>query len=108
MEPFTWRDMSGNKHNPCDMDTDYVFNVFRMIWNHRTPPQCHIWLPNDVKYHFPKRYTKNYMKRSFGEMYKQLKNRDLNPLQSGFIMIVEKWMKSIPNMLLNVDDVIWA
>lgn len=93
-----WRDMSGTLHDPVTMTTDYVFNVFLMIWNHSVPTHMRAHLPPYTRYtKFPKCYTKAYMKEMFHVMREQLiKQGDFGttPLQRGLIAFVEKWLAS--------------
>ena len=93
-----WRDMSGNLHDPTTMSTDYVFNVFLMIWNHSVPTHMRAHLPPYNRYtKFPKVYTKNYMRTMFNVMHEKLSNPGkigLNMMQLGLIAFVEKWLAS--------------
>ena len=93
-----WRDMSGNLHDPTTMSTDYVFNVFLMIWNHSVPCHMRAHLPPYNRYtKFPKVYTKNYMRTMFNVMHENLSNPDkigLNMMQIGLIKFVEQWLAS--------------
>lgn len=93
-----WRDMSGNLHDPTTMSTDYVFNVFLMIWNHSVPTHMRAHLPPYNRYtKFPKVYTKNYMRTMFNVMHEKLTNLNkfgLTDVQIGLIAYVETWLAS--------------
>lgn len=71
--PFRWRDRNGVFHSVKDMDTNHLFNVLRMIWNHAVPEGMKI-LPYH-RYTFGKFYTPQYMKDAIRYMAKELSGR---------------------------------
>lgn len=72
--PTTWQTAKGKKVRIADMDTEWLYNTVRMLWNHLVPKEHHFD-------HF-KRYNhiapKKYMRRRFTAMIRVLDGRKLD------------------------------
>lgn len=59
MQKFVWLDRKGCEHDVDNMDTRYIFNKLKMIWNHKMPNYAKIQPLK--KYRFSKFYTDTYL-----------------------------------------------
>lgn len=71
---FRWRDRNGEFHRPCDMTTQHVFYVLRMIWNHSMPSE--LQMEPFRRYAFDSFYTDEYMKTATLALGTELCRRD--------------------------------
>ena len=77
---FKWRDRKGKFHKVEDMDTSYLFNTLKMIWNNVVPEQYRI--EPIYLYDFGSFYTSEYMATAVSCIVNELNNRfDITPLQ---------------------------
>ena len=70
---FLWRDRKGNLHNPKDMETSYLLNVLKMIWNNTV--EEHNRIQPVHLYDFGSFYTPEYMAQAVKAMVDELSTR---------------------------------
>lgn len=79
-KPFEWRDKQGNFHKVTEMNTSYLFNTLKMIWNNVVPEDQRI-MPCYL-YNFGPNYTLEYMIEAIQAIVIELWARsDLNTFQ---------------------------
>ena len=73
-EEFYWQDQVGQMWHPSEMDTPYLFNCVRMLWNHN--------VPSDMRLHPYKHYAldgrfrdQQYVNKAISALLKELVNR---------------------------------
>jgi hypothetical protein len=74
--PFYWQDRFGELHAVNEMETGYLFNCLKMMWNHTVPSHMRLrpykhWTLNGERFH--DRGWKEYAVRS---MWNELVKRD--------------------------------
>lgn len=82
---FLWRDRKGNFHDPKDMETSYLLNVLKMIWNNFVKEQDRIAPVN--LYDFGSSYTPEYMAQAVKAMVDELSTRKYDLTMPQLIVI---------------------
>lgn len=82
-----WRDRKGNFHEIKDMDTPYLYNTVKMIWNNVICPKNSYG--DVIQWSFSQEnYPSDYLLEIFNNGFKELKTR--NDGNKEFISHVEK------------------
>lgn len=70
---FMWKDRHNVFHAPFQMETSYLYNTIRMIWNHSMPEEFKL-TPYRI-YSFGPFYTPEYMRQAVRAFLNELTTR---------------------------------
>lgn len=96
---WKWRERTGARVSPSDMETRHLFYTLRMIWNNRMPEHMRVGAVR--LYDFGPHYTRDYFAQAILAIGRELRSRtDMKPEWARQYQRMQQWLIDRPFALV--------